>query len=131
MRKHRLRSTALTMVTAFSLSAGDACVAHSEPAFCLSRVNAYVKELDAILVVAKYSLTPIDELNQRSFPFVDCDPDALVGAVSRSLFFRRVTYSRLGRDYLIEFASDDLVVTFSYKVDERVSFLPCSGWVNK
>jgi hypothetical protein len=131
MPKRRLRSIAPAIVAAFLLSAAYVPIARSEPAFCLGRVRAYVKELDPILAEAKYSLTPIIALNDRYFPFVDCDPDALLEAVSHSRFFRNAIYSRRGEDYGIEFASDAVTVTFIYKVVERTSFLPAAGWVSK
>ena len=131
MPKRKLRSIALTIVAAFLLSAVHVPIARSDPDFCLGRVKAYVKELDPILAEAKYSLTPIIELNQRYFPFVDCDPTALVEAASHSRFFRQALYSERLEDYLIEFSSDEVVVTFSYRPNERTSFFPGAGWVNK
>ena len=89
-------STAVMVVTAFLLSAAHVPTARSEPAFCLKRVNAYVRELDPILDKAKYSLTPINELNDRYFPFVDCDPGALIEAVTHSRFFWKVAYDKGG-----------------------------------
>jgi len=126
-----LRSIALAILAAFLLTWADAPIAHSEPAFCLGRVRAYVRELDPILDEAKNSLTPIIALNDRYFPFVDCDPDALLEAVSHSRFFRYAIYSRRGEDYGIEFASGVVTVTFIYKLVERTSFLPAAGWVSK
>ena len=131
MPKRRLRSIALTIVATFLLSAAYVPIAHSEPAFCLRRVNAYVRELDPILDKAKYSLTPIYELNDRYFPFVDCDPGALIEAVTHSRFFRRAAYDKGGEQYGIVFSSDDVVVVFFYRIDERVSFSPAAGWVHK
>ena len=124
-------SKALRVVTAFLLPAAHVPIAHSEPAFCLRRVNAYVSELDPILDKAKYSLTPIYELNNRYFPFVDCDPHALVEAVTHSRFFRRAVYDKGGEQYGIVFSSADVVVVFFYRIDERVSFSPAAGWVHK
>ena len=131
MPKPRLRSTVLTVATAFLLSAAQIAVARGEPAFCLGRVKAYVRELDPILAEAKYSLTPIIELNDRYFPFVDCDPGTLIEAATHSRFFRQVFYDRRAEEYDIEFSSDKVVVTFSYRRNERTSFFPAAGWVNK
>ena len=124
-------STAVMVATAFLLSAAHVPTARSEPAFCLKRVNAYVRELDPILDEAKYSLTPINELNDRYFPFVDCDPGALIEGVTHSRFFRRAAYDKGGEQYGIVFSSDDVVVVFFYRIDERVSFSPAAGWVHK
>jgi len=124
-------STAVMVVTVFLLSAAHVPTARSEPAFCLKRVNAYVRELDPILDEAKYSLTPINELNDRYFPFVDCDPGALIEAVTHSRFFWKVAYDKGGGRYFIEFSSDDIVVVFFYRIEERVSFFPAAGWVHK
>lgn len=127
----RSPSTALAILTAFLLTWMDAPIARSEPAFCLGRVRAYVNKLDPILAEAKYSLTPIIELNDRYFPFVDCDPDALLEAVSHSRFFRKAVYSEQEQYHLIVFSSSDIEVTFIYRINERTSFIPGAGFLSK
>jgi hypothetical protein len=131
MPKHKLRMIALTAVTALALFDGHAPAARGEPAFCLSRVKAYVRELDPILAEAKYSLTPIHELNDRYFPFVDCDPGALIEAATHSRFFLQALYDKQAEDYDIEFSNGEVVVSFLYRRNERTSFLPTAGWVKK
>jgi hypothetical protein len=106
-------------------------VARADPASCLFRFSAYVRELDPILAEAKYSITPIIDLNERYFPFVDCDPGPLVEVASRSRFFRQSFYDSGGDEYYVEFSSDDIGVTFTYRVSERVSFSPSAGFLRK
>ena len=128
MPKAKLASLRITAVAALFLSAAHVPVAHSNPAYCLSRVSAYVRELDPILAEAKYSLTPIIELNDRYFPFVDCDPGPLLDAASRSRFFREASYDKGGEEYIIEFSSDEVVVTLAIApTSEPRSFRVRSG----
>ena len=124
MLKARLRSIRRTAFTAFLLLATQTPIARSDPASCLFRFSAYVKELDPLLAETRYSLVPITELNDRYFPFVDCDPDALKKIASRSRFFEQTTYDERSQEYLFMFSSEDVWVTFTYRSKERTTFLP-------
>ena len=124
MLKAGLSSIGRTAFTALLLLATQTPIARSDPASCLFRFSAYVRELDPILAEAKYSLVPIIELNDRYFPFVDCDSDALKKIASRSRFFERATYDERAQEYLFTFSSEDVWVTFTYRSKERTTFLP-------
>ena len=128
MLKARLGSIGRTVFAALLLYAVHVPIARGDSANCLFRFSAYVRELDPLLAEAKYSLTPIFKLNDRYFPFVDCDPDALKKIASRSRFFREARYSKSLEEYLFEFSSDDVAVDFIYRPNERTSFLPSAGW---
>jgi hypothetical protein len=73
---------------------------------CIANASAYVVEMDELLSRVKNQLTPYDDLNERSFPFQDCDVDALLEVVKRSRFIRLIDYHPPTKKYFIHFSSD-------------------------
>jgi len=131
MLKARLSSIGRTAFTALTLCAAQVPIARSDPASCLFRFSVYVRELDPLLAEAKYSTTSLRILNERYFPFVDCDPDAMIKVASRSRFFRQAPYSERQDEYLFIFSSDDVAVSFSYWPKKRAADSPGAGFLEK
>jgi len=131
MLKTRLGSIGRTAFAALLLNAVQAPLARSDPVSCLFRFSVYVRELDPLLAEAKYSTTSLIALNDRYFPFVDCDPDAMTRIASRSRFFRRAPYSERQDEYLFIFSSDDVAVSFSYWPKKRAADSPGAGFLEK
>ena len=88
--------------------------ARGDCASCLARVSSYVAELDELLSNERNWITPYFDLNDRYFPFRDCDTDALFDEVSRSRFIRPITYHPRTKTYLIVFSSNDVSASFAY-----------------
>jgi hypothetical protein len=80
--------------------AAQAPIARADPASCLEKVSSYVAELDPLLTKERNWITPFLDLNNRSFPFVDCDVDALLEVVWQSRFRRPITYNPRTREIL-------------------------------
>jgi hypothetical protein len=98
---------------------------------CVANASAYVVELDELLSRVKNRLTPYDDLNERSFPFQDCDVDALLEVVKRSRFIRLIDYHPPTKKYFIHFSSDYVRVSFTFLVPEKRSTFKTALWVNK
>src|SRR4051812_1324861 len=87
----------------FCLTSGSSVRADS--ASCLAKVSSYVAELDELLSKERNLLTPYIDLNERYFPFRDCEADALVEIVRNSRFSSISHNARLN-EYLIHFSND-------------------------
>jgi hypothetical protein len=92
---------------------------------------SYVAELDELLSNERNWITPYFDLNERYFPFRDCEADALLEEVRRSRFIRSISYHSGTKQYFIKFTSDEVVVGFAYYVSEKKSDADHAGWVNK
>jgi hypothetical protein len=105
--------------------------ARADSASCMANISSYVIELDALLSKEKNRLTPYIDLNERRFPFRDCEADALLEVVRRSGFLRSIGH-HAGR-YFILFANEKVEIGFTYYVFERKSNPGTNtvGWVNK
>jgi hypothetical protein len=125
----RLGLLGLAVVAALVSYATYVPMARSDPAYCLARASAFVREFDELLPKMKYSLAPL--LDHRYLPVVDCDPGPLVEMASRSRFFQRVVFDERGQEYFMVFSSDEVVFSFSYLVHERTLRSLGAGWVNK
>ena len=106
-------------------------IVRGDAASCLARVAPYVNELDQLLDTEKNWITPYLKLHDKYSQFADCDTDALLEEVSRSRFFRRITYNPRSKTYFVRFSSNDVEVGFAYDARERKSDKPNAGWVNK
>src|ERR1700722_15454388 len=88
-------------ISALILCVAQAPSAHADSASCLAKVSAYVAELDKLLSKERNWLTPYDDLNERYFPFRDCEADALLEVVRSSNFIRSISYSSRTKTYFI------------------------------
>ncbi|MGH6713200.1 MAG: hypothetical protein ACREEK_30115 [Bradyrhizobium sp.] len=113
------------------LCVAQAPIARADPASCIEKVSSYVAELDQLLSKERNWITPFDDLNDRYFPFQDCDTDALLEIVWAARFRRSITYNPRVKEYLILFSSNDVRVGFSYRALERKSNPPFVVWVDK
>jgi hypothetical protein len=105
--------------------------ARADPASCMANISSYVAELDALLSKEKNRLTPYIDLNERHFPFRDCEADALLEVVRGSGFIRSIGH-HAGR-YFILFSNEKVEIGFTYYAFERKSnpATNTAGWVNK
>jgi hypothetical protein len=111
----------LIAISALVLCLMQAPFARADSASCLAKVSAYVAELDKLLSKERNWLTPYDDLNERYFPFRDCEADALLVVVRNSNFIRSISYSPRTKTYFIRFSSDEVLVSFVYHVSEKKS----------
>jgi hypothetical protein len=88
------------------------------------KVSSYVAEVDQLLTKERNWITPFLDLNNRSFPFVDCDVDALLEVVWQSRFRRPITYNPRTKEYFIVFSSNGVRVGFAYGALEKKSRTP-------
>jgi hypothetical protein len=123
----------LTAVGALFLCLAQVPSARADSASCLAKVSSYVTELDELLSKERNWLTPYYDLNERYFPFRDCETDALLEVVRQSNFIRTISYSSRAKFYFIEFANDRVLVDFYYYVSDKKSSPDTNtvGWVNK
>src|SRR5207249_1810184 len=105
--------------------------ARGDSASCVAKVSSYVAELDQLLSKEKNWITPYFDLNERYFPFRDCEADALLEVVSRSHFIQPVDYHPGLKEYFIIFSSDEVKVGFTYLASEKKSQSNHAGWVHK
>ena len=63
--------------------------ARADSASCLAKVALFVRELDELLEKEKYHSRPYSDLAERSFPFRDCEAEALLDVVRQSRFIGR------------------------------------------
>jgi len=92
-----------------------------ESASCLAKVSSYVAELDELLSREKNRLTPYEDLNERYFPFRDCEVDRLLDVVRNSRFIRSISYNSGTKQYFITFMSEEVTIGFNYYVSEKKS----------
>jgi len=131
-KRRRLGSTGyLAVVGALFLCVAQVSSARGDSASCIAKVSAYVAELDALLSKERNWITPYDDLNERYFPFRDCEADALLDAIRRSSFIRSISYGSRTKEYLIHFSSDEVLVGFGYLVSEKKSTFSTALWVHK
>lgn len=121
----------LTAVGAFFLCVAQIPSAHGDSASCVAKVSSYVAELDQLLSKEKNWITPYFDLNERYFPFRDCEAEALLEEVSRSRFIQPIDYHPGLEEYFIRFSSDEVVVSFTYLASEKKSNRASAGWVHK
>jgi hypothetical protein len=121
----------LAAVGALLLCVAQVSSAHGVSASCIAKVSSYVTELDALLSKERNLLTPYDDLNERYFPFRDCEADALSEVVRGSSFIRSISYGSRTKEYLIHFTSDKVLVGFGYLVSEKKSTFNTALWVHK
>jgi hypothetical protein len=121
----------LAAVGALFLCVAQVSSARGDSASCIAKVSAYVAELDALLSKERNWITPYHDLNERYFPFRDCEADALLEVVRRSSFVRSISYGSRTKEYLIDFSSDEVLVGFGYLVSEKKSTVPTALWVHK
>jgi len=95
--------------------------ARGDSASCLAKVSSYVAELDELLSKERNRLTPYDDLNERHFPFRDCEPDPLLDVVRNSRFIRSISYNSRTKQYFITFMSEEVVLGFTYYASEKRS----------
>jgi len=121
MRRKIFHLTPLALAIAFCWSVIPATrVLADDTANCVARMSAYVAELDQLFAATAW-LTPFQKLNNRYFPFRDCDTDPLLVETTKSQFYRGVTYYPRSKRYVVQFASKRLEVSFAYRADERRS----------
>ncbi len=131
-KRRRLGSAGyLAAVGALLLCVAQVSSARGDSASCIAKASSYVAELDALLSKERNWITPYDDLNERYFPFRDCEADALLDAVRRSSFIRSISYMSPTKEYLIHFSSDEVLVGFGYLVSEKKSTFPTALWVHK
>ena len=117
------------------------CVAHissarADSAACLAKLSSYVAELDELFGREKkcvMSIIPYTDLNERYFPFRDCEPDALLEIVRSSRFVRSITHNPRNNKYFIHFSDDQVRVGLYYNASEKKSDpgVNTVGWVDK
>jgi hypothetical protein len=105
--------------------------ARADSASCMANISSYVAELDALLSKEKNRLTPYIGLNERHFPFRDCEADALLEVVRGSGFIRSIGHH--AGQYFILFSNEKVEIGFTYYVSERKSDpeTHTAGWINK
>jgi hypothetical protein len=120
----------LTAVGAVLLCLSQVPRARADSASCIAKVSSYVAELDQLLSKERNWITP---LNEKYFPFRDCEAVALLDAVRKSNFIRSISYLSRTKEYLIHFSSDDVLVEFTYDVSKKKSDpdIYTAGWVHK
>jgi hypothetical protein len=118
-------------VSTLVLCLAQAPGARADPASCMANISSYVAELDALLSKEKNRLTPYIDLNERHFPFRDCEADALLEVVRRSGFIRSIGHH--AGQYFIHFSNEKVRIGFTYYVSEKKSDPATNtvGWVNK
>jgi hypothetical protein len=131
-KRRRLGSAGyLAAVGALFLCVAQVSSARGDSASCIAKVSAYVAELDALLSKERNWITPYDDLNERYFPFRDCEADASLEVIRRSSFIRSISYGSRTKEYLIHFSSDEVLVGFGYLVSEKKSTFSTALWVHK
>ena len=103
----------------------------ADSASCLAKVALFVRELDELLEKEKYHSRPYSDLAERSFPFRDCEAEALLDVVRQSRFIRSIQHSPRPEEYHILFERDGLGAWFSYFVSERKSRAAGAGFTRK
>ena len=117
----------LAAVGALFLCVAQVSSARGDSASCIAKVSSYVAELDTLLSKERNFLTPYIDLNERYFPFRDCEADALLKVVSRSRFIQPMDY----HPGFIVLASDDVTVGFTNLASEKKSQPVSTRWVHK
>jgi hypothetical protein len=107
--------------------------ARADSASCLAKASSYVAELDQLLSKERNRLTPYNDLNEKYFPFRDCEANALLDAVRKSNFIRSISYGSRTTEYFILFSSDDVLISFTYNASKKKADpdIFTAGWVHK
>jgi hypothetical protein len=121
----------LTVLGMLFLCLAQVSTARADSASCIAKASSYVTELDALLSKESGWIIPFENLNERYFPFRDCEAEALLDEVRRSRFIRSISYHSGTKQYFIRFSSDEIVVGFAYRVSEKKSEFDHVGWVHK
>jgi hypothetical protein len=129
--KRRWLAGYLAAASAFFICVAQTSISRGDSASCVAKASSYVAELDALLSKERNWITPYNDLNERYFPFRDCEVDALLEEVSRSRFIRPITYHPRTKQYFIVFSSNDVQAGFAYLVSEKKSQAAFAGWVHK
>lgn len=121
----------LAAICALVMCLTQARSAKADSASCLAKVSAYVAELDKLLSKERNWLTPYNDLNERYFPFRDCEADALLEVVRSSNFIRSISYSSRTKTYFIHLSNDEVLVGFVYHISEKKSETDTALWIHK
>jgi hypothetical protein len=131
----RLSADTLTRVAAILvllvLCLTNTSSARADSDTCLAKAASFVRELDELLEKEKYDSGPYFDLAERSFPFRDCEAEALLDVVRQSRFIRSIQHSPRTEEYHILFERDGLGAWFSYLVSERKSRAAGAGFTRK
>jgi hypothetical protein len=121
----------LTAVITSVLCLAQAPGARADSASCMANISSYVTELDALLSKERNLLTPYIDLNERHFPFRDCEADALLEVVRRLGFIRSIGHH--AGQYFIHFSNEKVKIGFTYYASEKKSdpATNTAGWVDK
>jgi hypothetical protein len=133
MLKRRWLAGRLTAFGSLFLCLALVSSARADSASCLAKVSSYVAEVDELLSKEKYLLTPYSDLNERYFPFRDCEADALLEIARSSRFIRSISHNVRLNEYFIHFSSDSVKVGLYYYASERKSEpgFNTATWVHK
>jgi hypothetical protein len=109
---------------------------HADSASCLAKVSSYVAELDELFGRERkpvMSRSPYIDLNEKYFPFRDCEPDALLEIIRSSRFVQSIDHSPRSNNYFIHFSNDQVVVSLTYNASEKKSDPGKNtvGWIDK
>ena len=129
--ERRLGWIGLAVAGALLLCLAQVPSARGDSASCLAKVSSYVAELDELLSKERNWITPYEDINERYFPFRDCEADALLEAVRNSRFIRSISYHSGTNQYFIKFSSDEVIVGFAYLASDKKSQSDHAGWVHK
>ena len=121
----------LGAISVLPLACAQLAGARADSASCLAKVALFVRELDELLEKEKYHSRPYSDLAERSFPFRDCEAEALLDVVRQSRFIRSIQHSPRPEEYHILFERDGLGAWFSYFVSERKSRAAGAGFTRK
>src|SRR5436190_18221561 len=126
----------LTWLGTLFLCVAEISSARADSASCLAKVSSYVAELDELFGRERkpvMSLSPYIDLNEKYFPFRDCEPDALLEIVGSSRFVQSIDHNAIVNEYYIHFSNDQVVVSLTYSASEKKSMsgIHTAGWVNK
>jgi hypothetical protein len=119
MPNRRSLAGRLTALGALLLCVALVSSARADSASCLAKLSSYVAELDELLSKERNLLTPYDDLNERYFPFRDCEADALLEIARSSRFIRSISHNGRLNEYFIHFSNDQVKVGLYYYASER------------
>ena len=134
--KRRRLVCGLTWLGTLFLCVAQISSARAVSASCLAKVSSYVAELDELFGRERkpvMSLSPYIDLNEKYFPFRDCEPDALLEIVRSSRFVQSIDHNPRSNNYFVHFSNDQVVVSLTYSASEKksTSGILTAGWVNK
>jgi hypothetical protein len=134
--KRRRLVCGLTWLGTLFLCTAQISSARADSASCLAKVSSYVAELDEVFGRERkpvMSLSPYIDLNEKYFPFRDCEPDALLEIVRSSRFLQSIDHNPRSNNYFIHFSNDQVVVSLTYSASEKKSdpFPYTAGWIEK